>query len=66
MCEQVAPFEKEGNPFLHSHHIEYLTNGGLDIIDNCIAICQNCHARIHELEDIKDKQKLLKKVSERS
>lgn len=66
LCEQVAPFEKEGKPFLHSHHIEYLSNGGLDTIENCIAVCPNCHARIHELEDIKDKKKLLKKVSERS
>lgn len=66
LCEQVAPFEKEGKPFLHSHHIEYLSNGGLDTIENCIAVCPNCHARIHELEDIKDREKLLKKVSERS
>lgn len=65
LCEQPAPFKKEGKPFLHSHHIEYLSNGGLDTIENCIAVCPNCHARIHELEENDNKQKLLIKVTER-
>lgn len=65
LCEQPAPFKKEGKPFLHSHHIEYLSNGGLDTIENCIAVCPNCHARIHELEEDGNKQKLLIKVAER-
>lgn len=66
LCEQPAPFiGKDGEPFLHSHHIEYLSNGGKDVIENCIAVCPNCHAKIHTLEDPKDKQKLLDKVAQR-
>ncbi|GBG96290.1 HNH endonuclease [Lactococcus termiticola] len=66
LCDQDAPFKVEGRPFLHSHHIEYLSNGGPDILDNCIAVCPNCHAKIHQLEDPKDKEKLLKQVQIRN
>ena len=66
LCDQPAPFkDKSGKPFLHSHHVEYLANGGKDVIENCIAVCPNCHARIHALENPKDKQKLLDKISVR-
>lgn len=66
LCEKEAPFnDNDGRPFLHAHHIEYLSNGGLDTIDNCIAVCPNCHARIHVLERKKDKEKLLDKVKSR-
>lgn len=66
LCDQPAPFiDKSGKPFLHSHHVEYLATGGKDVVENCIAVCPNCHARIHTLEDQKDKQKLLAKISAR-
>ena len=42
-------------PFFHSHHIDYLANGGLDTIENSIAVCPNFHYRIHELEDPQEK-----------
>lgn len=66
LCELPAPFEVRGEPFLHVHHIEYLSKGGEDTIENSIAVCPNCHARIHQLELKSDKDKLLKKVAERS
>lgn len=66
LCEEPAPFEKNGVPFLHVHHIEYLSNGGEDTIENSIAICPNCHARIHQLERSEDKDYLIKKVERRN
>lgn len=66
LCEQPAPFKVKGEPFLHVHHIQYLSKGGEDTIENSIAVCPNCHARIHQLELKADKEKLLKKVAERS
>ena len=30
------------------HHIILLVNGGYDSIDNCIPICNTCHAEIHK------------------
>lgn len=66
LCGEPAPFNnKKGEPFLHVHHIDYLHTGGLDVLDNCVAVCPNCHAKIHELEDSKDKEKLLKSVENR-
>ncbi|KRM91173.1 HNH endonuclease [Fructilactobacillus florum] len=67
LCNESAPFlDKKGNPFLHVHHIDYLANGGLDVIENCVAVCPNCHARIHSLNDPRDKEKLMQKVENRS
>ncbi len=34
-------------PLLHTHHIEYVQNGGGDVEDNLIALCPNCHAMVH-------------------
>lgn len=65
LCQEKAPFIKDGVPYLHCHHIEYLSEGGKDVIENCIALCPNCHARIHELELPDDKDKLIKIVAER-
>lgn len=66
LCDNKAPFEVKGKPFLHVHHIEYLSEGGEDTIENAIAVCPNCHAKIHQLELKEDKEKLLRKVQERN
>lgn len=66
LCDNKAPFEVKGKPFLHVHHIEYLSKGGEDTIENAIAVCPNCHAKIHQLELREDKEKLLRKVQERN
>lgn len=64
LCDNKAPFEVKGKPFLHVHHIEYLSRGGEDTIENAIAVCPNCHAKIHQLELEEDKEKLLRKVQD--
>ncbi|CEG33231.1 HNH endonuclease [Peribacillus castrilensis] len=60
LCEQDAPFKDSfGVPYLECHHIEWLSEGGLDIIENCVALCPNCHRKMHSLaleEDIKKLQ----------
>lgn len=66
LCEQIAPFEVNGEPYLHVHHIEYLAKGGEDTIENSIAVCPNCHDRIHILKLEEDKAKLIRKVENRS
>lgn len=66
LCDNKAPFEVKGKPFLHVHHIEYLSEGGEDTIENAVAVCPNCHAKIHQLELKEDKEKLLRKVQERN
>ena len=59
LCEQPAPFEDTfGNPFLESHHIHWLSKGGQDAIQNTVALCSNCHQKMHILNLHKDVEKL--------
>ncbi|MGJ0475731.1 HNH endonuclease [Klebsiella variicola] len=47
-CKRNAPFLKEdGTPFLEVHHIEWLSKGGEDSVENAIALCPNCHRQAH-------------------
>ncbi|MFI8684699.1 HNH endonuclease [Rossellomorea sp. NPDC077527] len=63
LCEQPAPFIKpNGAPFLETHHIEWLANGGTDSIDNTVALCANCHRKMHSLNLEEDVRKLKMKV----
>lgn len=59
LCGQVAPFkDKDENPYLESHHVITLADNGLDAIYNTVAICPNCHRRIHILKLKSDNDKL--------
>ncbi len=50
LCEQPAPFKKKnGDPYLEVHHVEQLSNGGKDTIENAVALCPNCHRKMHSL-----------------
>ncbi|MGN7178154.1 HNH endonuclease [Cytobacillus sp. SAFR-174] len=63
LCENKAPFlDKHGQPFLEVHHIHYLSKGGNDSIDNVIALCPNCHRKIHQLELEEDAKKVKEKA----
>ena len=47
-CELPAPFVNvDGTPFLEVHHIKSLADNGSDTINNTVAICPNCHRRLH-------------------
>lgn len=48
-CKSVAPFfrSKDSTPYLEVHHVIPLAEGGLDIVDNAIALCPNCHRQTH-------------------
>ncbi len=41
-------FRKPGGEwFLEVHHMAWLSEGGLDIIENMVALCPNCHRQEH-------------------
>ena len=40
-----------GTPYLEPHHIDRLSDGGLDRPDVVGAICPTCHRRIHHGSD---------------
>jgi 5-methylcytosine-specific restriction enzyme A len=63
LCNMPAPFQnKKGQPFLETHHIVWLSKGGEDAIDNTVALCPNCHRKMHSLNPQKDQKKLREKA----
>ena len=55
LCGEVAPFlDKDGNPYLEIHHVVWLSEGGADSIDNTVALCPNCHRKMHIVQEPKD------------
>lgn len=60
LCEEEAPFKnKVGEPCLEVHHIEWLSRGGKDSIENVAALCPNCHRKMHALDNKEEVTKLL-------
>lgn len=48
ICVNKTPFQNDsGDIFLESHHINFLSEGGKDKLDNMIALCPNCHREAH-------------------
>lgn len=64
LCKMPAPFSVNGEPFLESHHIIWLSEGGKDSIENTAAVCPNCHRRLHRLCDPNDVETLRKNVED--
>jgi len=60
LCEKPAPFTKtNGEPYLEVHHVVWLSKGGADTIQNTVALCPNCHRKMHILNDAKDRKTLV-------
>jgi len=67
LCKNIAPFNKlDGHPFLEMHHIEWLSQGGEDTIKNAVALCPNCHRKMHVLNLKVDRDHLIRKASSHS
>ena len=59
LCAKPAPFKKsDGEPYLETHHVTWLSKGGEDSIANTVALCPNCHRKMHELDADLDRAKL--------
>ncbi len=59
LCDQPAPFMDNNNvPFLEPHHIIWLSQGGEDAVENIVALCPNCHKKMHTLNLKADRKKL--------
>lgn len=51
-CNEPAPFTKpDGDFYLEVHHLRRLADGGSDTITNAVAVCPNCHRRLHYAND---------------
>jgi 5-methylcytosine-specific restriction enzyme A len=63
LCNASAPFmDKAGDPFLEVHHIDWLSNNGEDSAENTVALCPNCHRKMHVVNEKKDRM-LLKEAA---
>jgi len=67
LCGEPAPFvNKSGQPYLESHHIIFLSRGGMEKLANCVSLCPNCHKKMHILNLREDQRKLWSIAAERS
>ncbi|RFP29804.1 HNH endonuclease signature motif containing protein [Duganella sp. BJB476] len=50
-CRKTAPFKRkrDNTPYLEVHHVKLLSQGGLDTIENTLALCPNCHCELHDI-----------------
>ncbi|MFA0358367.1 HNH endonuclease [Vibrio breoganii] len=59
LCENEGPFMTQlGRKFLEVHHVAWLSNGGADILGNVVALCPNCHRKMHIINDRLDVARL--------
>jgi 5-methylcytosine-specific restriction protein A len=66
LCEKPAPFKNpDGEPYLETHHFEWLAKGGKDVIENTVALCPNCHRKVHILNLKSDEATLKSKLSKK-
>lgn len=60
LCDEPAPFtDNQGQPFLEVHHIVRLADGGPDTIINTVALCPNCHRKMHCINHTADVEQLI-------
>jgi 5-methylcytosine-specific restriction protein A len=56
-----------GRPDRHVHHLHRRSDGGADDPENVIALCPNCHRRVHHGRDSEEfNQELIRKAEERN
>ena len=64
LCDQPAPFfTNDRKPYLETHHIIWLSKSGDDTPENTVALCPNCHRRMHSLNKNLDRNKLIRAVN---
>ena len=63
LCNKPAPFfNKKGEAYLECHHVVWIDRGGADEVYNAVALCPNCHRKMHILDEKSDVE-YLKKVA---
>ena len=63
LCNKPAPFfNKKGEAYLECHHVVWIARGGADEVYNAVALCPNCHRKMHILDEKSDVE-YLKKVA---
>lgn len=58
-CSDDGFIKEDGNTYLEIHHLRSLTEHGSDTPRNAVALCANCHRKLHYAKDRKKICKLL-------
>ena len=67
LCTNPAPFlTANAEPYLESHHVIWLSRGGYDLINNVVALCPNCHRKMHSRDENTDRENLLYLIANRN
>lgn len=64
MCGKEAPFEIDGEPYLEITHLSVKKYEGMECAENTAALCPNCHARLHKLQDPKDHEMIAQNIKD--
>lgn len=57
LCGSKAPFyDKNDQPYLEVHHVKFLSDDGIDDTSNTLALCPNCHMKIHYGKELTEKE----------
>ena len=65
-CQEPAFIKEDGLGYLEVHHLRPLAEGGSDTIQNTVAICANCHRKLHFASNkVKMRQDLIQRFSDR-
>ena len=60
LCNNPGPFLlATGEPYLEEHHVLPLAQGGSDTVQNAVAVCPNCHRRLHLGTDASQQREIL-------
>ncbi len=66
LCRCLAPFlSANGDPYLESHHVIWLSRDGRDSVDNVVALCPNCHRKMHIRDEKIDRDVLITRIADR-
>jgi 5-methylcytosine-specific restriction protein A len=65
LCRLPAPFSTRSGPYLECHHLRPLAEGGPDTIENAVALCPNCHRKIHLINKSTDLDALRFRIKQR-
>jgi len=65
LCQQDAPFQTGEGPYLECHHIVRLADSGPDTLENTVALCPNCHRKMHALNRNEDRTRLARRIARR-
>ena len=58
-CDYIGFNKDNGKKYIEIHHVNPLSEGGEDSINNTVALCPNCHRKIHYSKNKEEIKQLL-------